>query len=114
MALLHRLLRFWPSYITAILIFYTLYMHLGSGPFWHLQYDIAVRPCQKMWKPIFFVDNIVDNGQDMCMGWGWYLQNDMQIFIFSIPILFVYSRHRKVSFIIIQLLILLSLIYNFI
>ena len=48
----------------------------------------------------------------MCMGWGWYLQNDMQIFILSIPILFLYSRHRKISFAIIGLLTALSLTFN--
>ena len=66
-----------------------------------------------MWKPVFFVDNIVDNGASMCMGWGWYLQNDMQIFIASIPILYIYSIRRKTSFLVIGGLILLSLIYNF-
>jgi hypothetical protein len=48
------------------------------------------------------------------MGWGWYLQNDMQIFIFSIPILYLYSRNRKLSYILIQAIIVLSLIYNFV
>lgn len=50
----------------------------------------------------------------MCMGWGWYLQNDMQIFIISIPILFLYTRKRNLSFIVIWLLILGSMIYNFV
>ena len=67
-----------------------------------------------MWKPLLFVDNLVDNGNSMCMGWGWYLQNDMQIFIFSIPILYLYSRNRKLSYILIQAIIVLSLIYNFV
>ena len=66
-----------------------------------------------MYKPIFFVDNIVDNGESMCMGWGWYLQNDMQIFIASIPLLFLYSKKRNYAFITIGVLILFSLIYNF-
>jgi hypothetical protein len=66
-----------------------------------------------MWKTILFIDNIVDNGTQMCMGWGWYLQNDMQIFIFSIPILYLYARTRMGALITIQLLILASLSYNF-
>lgn len=48
------------------------------------------------------------------MGWGWYLQNDMQIFILSIPILFLYAKNRKISYIVIQVIMLLSLIYNFV
>ncbi len=50
----------------------------------------------------------------MCMGWGWYLQNDMQIFIASIPLLFLYYKSRKVTFGIIGVLIVLSLVYNFV
>lgn len=50
----------------------------------------------------------------MCMGWGWYLQNDMKIFTISIPILFLYTRKRNLSFVVIWLLILGSMIYNFI
>jgi hypothetical protein len=47
------------------------------------------------------------------MGWGWYLQNDMQIFILSIPLLFLYSRSRMGAYILIQALIAGSLGYNF-
>jgi hypothetical protein len=49
----------------------------------------------------------------MCMGWGWYLQNDMQIFILSIPLLFLYSRSRMGAYLLIQALIGGSLAYNF-
>jgi peptidoglycan/LPS O-acetylase OafA/YrhL len=34
MAILHRILRFWPSYIVTILVYYALFLHTGSGPFW--------------------------------------------------------------------------------
>jgi hypothetical protein len=51
-----------------------------------------------MWKPLLFVDNLVDNGNSMCMGWGWYLQNDMQIFLFSVFILLIYAKSRFWSF----------------
>lgn len=115
LAIVHRLLRFWPSYIMAMLIYYGIMMHTGSGPIWYkLQTAGQIDYCDSMWKPIIFVDNIVDNGERMCMGWGWYLQNDMQIFILSIPILYLYCRNRKASFIVIHVLMLLSLIYNFV
>lgn len=115
LAIAHRLLRFWPSYIMAMIIYFGIMIHTGYGPLWSkLQTVGQFQYCKSLWKPILFVDNILGNGERMCMAWGWYLQNDMQIFIFSIPILFVYSRHRKVSYLIIQVLIVLSLIYNFV
>lgn len=49
----------------------------------------------------------------MCMGWGWYLQNDMQIFILSIVLLFVYSLQKTACKISLLVLSLLSLILNF-
>ena len=34
LAIVQRFLRFWPSYLFAILIFYSVYLHLGQGPHW--------------------------------------------------------------------------------
>jgi peptidoglycan/LPS O-acetylase OafA/YrhL len=34
MAVVHRLLRFWPSYIMVIMIYYAIYVHTGDGPLW--------------------------------------------------------------------------------
>lgn len=63
---------------------------------------------------MFFVDNLVDNGEKMCLGWGWYLQNDMQIFIFSMIYLFIYSKHKLATNVSIFVTILLSVILNFV
>ena len=50
----------------------------------------------------------------MCMAWGWYLQNDMQIFIVSIPILYLYNKRKQFAYILIWVIVLISLIYNFV
>jgi peptidoglycan/LPS O-acetylase OafA/YrhL len=34
LAIVQRFLRLWPSYIFAILIYYSVYLHIGDGPFW--------------------------------------------------------------------------------
>jgi hypothetical protein len=31
------------------------------------------------------------------MGWGWYLQNDMQLFIFSMFIMLLYTFNKLIS-----------------
>lgn len=67
-----------------------------------------------MWKPLLFVDNLVDNGADMCMGWGWYLQNDMQIFIYCMLLLLIYSKNRLACFGLSMLTCLGSWIYSFV
>jgi peptidoglycan/LPS O-acetylase OafA/YrhL len=113
-AIVHRVLRFWPSYLMAILILYAVFLQLGHGMFWFQnEATDQIENCAQIWKPMFFVDNLVDNGEKMCMGWGWYLQNDMQIFIFSMIFLFMYSKNAKAAKISLIVLSVLSLILNF-
>lgn len=98
----------------AILILYAVFLQLGHGMFWFQnEATDQIENCAQIWKPMFFVDNLVDNGEKMCMGWGWYLQNDMQIFIFSMIFLFMYSKNAKAAKISLIVLSVLSLILNF-
>jgi peptidoglycan/LPS O-acetylase OafA/YrhL len=57
-AIFQRMLRLWPSYIFAILIYYSVYLHLGNGPNWGTD-EKDVKYCNAMWKPLIFVDNLV-------------------------------------------------------
>ena len=111
LAILNRYLRFVPSYFFAIMIFREFLPHMGRGPFWS-QNMIGVDFCNKLWKPLLFVDNLIDNGDTICMGWAWYLQNDMQIFVYCTLILLIYSRYRKSSFALIIATMLFSFVYN--
>jgi peptidoglycan/LPS O-acetylase OafA/YrhL len=62
MAILQRVLRIWPCYIMTMLIYYTIFMHLGSGPRWNVNEPIVLI-CKDMYRAIFFLDNLIDNGQ---------------------------------------------------
>ena len=112
LAILNRYLRFFPSYLMAILIFYCFLLHMTWGPFSGLS-DSSIVACRAIWRPLLFVDNLVDNGENMCMGWGWYLQNDMQMFIYSMLILVIYNSSRFWSIISIYLSISISYAYVF-
>ncbi len=114
-AIVHRILRFWPSYLMTILILYAVFLQMGHGIFWFQnEATDQIDNCAQIWKPMFFVDNLVDNGEKMCMGWGWYLQNDMQIFIASMLLLFLYSQHKLAAKLSLPILSILSLILNFV
>ena len=93
LAIFNRFLRFIPAYLVALLIYYTFFPHAGSGPLWKSTI-VGYQYCSHMWRALVFVDNLIDNGVEQCMPWGWYLQNDMQIFIYSILALFVYGYSR--------------------
>lgn len=63
MAIVHRILRFWPSYLMAILLLYAVFLQIGHGIFWFQnEATDQIDNCAKIWKPMFFVDNLVDNG----------------------------------------------------
>jgi hypothetical protein len=76
-------------------------MTLGQIPF-----------CSTAWQTIFFVDNLVDNGEHMCMGWGWYLQNDMQIFIVSMFFIFLYTKNRIAGYLSLICMMILGISLN--
>ena len=62
---------------------------------------------------MLFVDNLVDNGEKMCMAWGWYLQNDMQIFVFSLFFIFLYMKNRLAGYASLIAMICVGLFFNF-
>lgn len=100
MAIVHRLLRFWPSYIIVILLYYSVYIHTGDGPLWKENMTLGQIPyCENAWKSLLFVDNLVGNGENMCMAWGWYLQNDMQIFVFCLIFVLIYTKNRIAGYV---------------
>ncbi len=61
LGIIQRVLRLWPSYIFTILIYYSIYLHMGSGPNWGSDQD-EVSNCSHMWRPVLFIDNLIGNG----------------------------------------------------
>ena len=47
------------------------------------------------------------------MGWGWYLQNDMQLFIYSIFMMLIYQSKPILAKILICLSMIGSLLFTF-
>lgn len=45
--------------------------------------------------------------------WGWYLQNDIQLFIISMLLLFIYRKHKKLSKVLISLIVVGSCVFTF-
>lgn len=113
LAVLHRVLRIWPCYIITMLIYYTVFMHLGSGPRWS-QNEPIVEMCSDMWRSMLFVDNFVNNGDTQCLPWGWYLQVDFQVFLVCLFLLLLYSYNKKASLFAGLALIVSSMVFNII
>lgn len=88
-------------------------MHLGSGMFWS-RVESGSLYCNSMWRQILFISNFVENGDNQCLGWGWYLQVDFQLFIIGLILLYVYSKSKKIFLITSIILCTLSVIFNFV
>lgn len=72
-AILHRLIRIWPTYMLAILFFWQVAPYLSNGPIW-MSYSYAAGSCNNggiLWN-MFFIDNFEDHGpsgMNYCFGW---------------------------------------------
>lgn len=96
----HRFWRLTPVYAFAIMIWSTLYRHwIWNGSFVTLSkklHPTTFDYCNTYWwTNILYINNFhpnLGNIDKQCMGWGWYLANDMQFYILS-P-LFLILLHR--------------------
>ena len=67
-----------------------------------------------MWRTMLFVDNLIGGGNQECLSWGWYMQNDMQIFILSMFGLFLFSLNKKIGLALFWIVSFGALIYTFV
>ncbi|KAJ7365133.1 hypothetical protein OS493_007782 [Desmophyllum pertusum] len=92
----HRFWRLTPSYMFVILFYANLYAFLGEGPLW---YGSQVgTPCDKYWwTNLLYINNFYPNSLTQeCLGWSWYLANDMQFYVISPILLYlIYRFHWK-------------------
>ena len=81
--------------VYAFILFFswTLTVHLGNGPMWKAGYgedSVLQKTCQKYWwTNLLYINNLYSwELNDECVGWTWYLANDMQFFVFA-PIIII-------------------------
>eukprot|EP00794_Sanderia_malayensis_P019239 gene19239-21167_t len=89
---LHRFLRLTPSYMYVILFYIFIFPYCGEGPLWFEQSQgIGIKHCKDYWwTNLLYINNFYPNTMgDECIGWSWYLANDMQFYVISPIILIV-------------------------
>ncbi|CAG9332897.1 unnamed protein product [Blepharisma stoltei] len=98
MIYVHRYLRITPLYLFCILLFWALQKHIGNGPIFFTG-DIINNECKNhWWTNILYLNNFIPKGNGSgCFTTSWYLANDMQFFIITPPILYIYHRLNKVA-----------------
>lgn len=110
--ILHRVMRILPAYAFVIFFFSRITGYFGSGPVWGLYVDYLKQCDTNWWKNLLFVDNLVNRSfhdKDYCMGWSWYLSNDMQMFLLTPIIAWYYITKPQKAFLVIGTLLIGSL-----
>eukprot|EP00930_Biecheleria_cincta_P002044 TRINITY_DN103101_c0_g1_i1.p1 TRINITY_DN103101_c0_g1~~TRINITY_DN103101_c0_g1_i1.p1 ORF type:complete len:648 (+),score=77.67 TRINITY_DN103101_c0_g1_i1:44-1987(+) len=99
MACVLRYLRLTPNLALAMLIYFKIWAYLGSGPFaWQFQESILSRCQGSWWSELTYTMNFVPfDSNAVCMGWTWYLGNDMIFFVFGVLLLPVYHRSKRLG-----------------
>ncbi|VDN01946.1 unnamed protein product, partial [Thelazia callipaeda] len=110
---IHRYIRITPLYVLVMILDITLLTHFSDGPFWR---PIEANYCRKSWwTNLIYMNNFLLQDVEICMGWTWYLANDMQFHLFS-PILLILLYTNQVVGIIVSLSLITisSLVHLFI
>jgi peptidoglycan/LPS O-acetylase OafA/YrhL len=101
-----RYLRLTPSLALTMLVYYKIWVYLGYGPFAPTFQDGINRRCDgSWWSELTYTMNFVPFDSDkVCMGWSWYLGDDMIFFIIALLILPVYHARKWLGWCIIIVL----------
>jgi peptidoglycan/LPS O-acetylase OafA/YrhL len=109
-AFIHRYLRITPSYAFILFFTATLGDYIGNGPFWRQLASPGHDACRtKWWRNILYIDDFWTTTEN-CVGYGWYLSNDMQFFVLSVLILPLYRKYHKLTHVLFGLIMLGSFI----
>lgn len=109
----HRLLRFWPTYAVAVMVFWRVGPLLGEGPIWFKMYYFTSLCDTTVWQNLLLVDDFVVQSADYCFGHGWYLSNDFQMFMITPFFLWLYIQNKSLGKLFINILILISIVAAF-
>ncbi|EFO27287.2 hypothetical protein LOAG_01188 [Loa loa] len=110
---IHRYIRLTPIYLMIMVLDVTLFTHFFDGPFWR---PIEANYCRRSWwTNLIYMNNFLLQDVEVCMGWTWYMANDMQFHIFSPVLLILLYKNQLVGIIIaLSLITMSSLIHLFI
>mmetsp|Transcript_47209 Transcript_47209/g.112163 ORF Transcript_47209/g.112163 Transcript_47209/m.112163 type:complete len:651 (+) Transcript_47209:77-2029(+) len=96
LAILLRYLRLTPSLALTMLVYFGILPYLASGPFALSLQDSIFRRCTgSWWSELTYTMNFIPFDSDkVCMGWTWYLGDDMIFFIVGIAIIPIFHRAK--------------------
>ncbi|XP_028392820.1 nose resistant to fluoxetine protein 6-like [Dendronephthya gigantea] len=92
---LHRFLRLTPAMMFVILFVVQLEPFVDKGPLW--QQHLNKQTCDEYWwTNLLYINNFypTNPATDSCLSWLWYLAVDMQFFILTPIIIYIFYRYE--------------------
>ncbi|CAH8435861.1 unnamed protein product [Schistosoma turkestanicum] len=81
----HRTLRLTPAYILVLILYVGLFNHAYVGPMYPQTPNLMdLKFCRDHWW-VTYLNNFI-YPEETCMGWSWYLSNEIQFSIILAPI----------------------------
>lgn len=108
---LHRYIRVTILFVFTTMMFWAFEKFMGAGPLWFLSGQYTKDCYDYWWTTLLYVNNFVPEFKgNSCGGVGWFLAEDMQFFLVTPPILYVFSKYsQKLGWILIGLLVIVPM-----
>ncbi len=94
----HRYIRLTGVYAVVVALHATYLKFLATGPNSYTLTDTRETCRDGWWLNLLYINNFnEDLGRDQCIGWSWYLANDMQMFLVSPLVIYPMWRWPRVG-----------------
>ncbi|CAG9334032.1 unnamed protein product [Blepharisma stoltei] len=94
-----------PIFLSATLFFWSLQKYIGQGPLWYQGNEINDECNDYWWSNAIYVNNFVPDFKfTRCLSNGYYLACEMQFFIITLPIVWIYKKSYKIAWLFISVL----------
>ncbi|XP_048774347.2 nose resistant to fluoxetine protein 6-like isoform X2 [Ostrea edulis] len=107
----HRFWRLTPALMLFTLLYTAYFQYWGSGPFWPKK-SFDYQQCKNnWWRNLLYIQNFFPISEQ-CIGWGWYLANDMQFFVLSPILIYPLYRKRVIGYILVLALLIMQAVFR--
>jgi len=88
------------------MVYWKIWPYLAHGPFSYRFQNSVLRKCDPYWwtELTYLLNFIPVSSDDVCMGWTWYLGDDMIFFIVGIFVVPLYYKYRMVGWSVVTLM----------
>lgn len=93
---IRRVLRIIPLYAFGLFFFWALDRYFAEGPMVENPERAWSDCADRWWGNMLFINNLLPNiTLSSCMAWSWYLPNDMQFYIITCTLMYVYHHYSQ-------------------